>query len=92
MYSLAYRLSKTVVENSGASSDIILNTIEKSKKENWGYNAKTGKYCNLLEDGILDSAKALRVALENAISTASMILLIDCLVLDDEEETKTEEK
>lgn len=83
---------KTVVENSGASSDIILNTIEKSKKENWGYNAKTGKYCNLLEDGILDSAKALRVALENAISTASMILLIDCLVLDDEEETKTEEK
>ena len=35
---------KTVVENSGASSDIILNTIEKSKKENWGYNAKTKKY------------------------------------------------
>lgn len=82
---------KTVVENSGVSSDIILSTIEKSKKDNWGYNAKTGKYCNLLDDGILDSAKALRVSLENAISTASMILLIDCLVLEDETDKKEQE-
>ena len=83
---------KTVVDNSGASSDLVLNTIEKTKKENWGYNAKTGEYCDLLKDGILDSAKVLRVALENAISTASMILLVDCLILEDEENKPTTEQ
>ena len=46
----------------------------------------TRKYCNLIEDGILDSAKVIRVALDNAISTASMILLVDCTILDEEEE------
>lgn len=77
---------KTIVENSGVSGDIVIENIKKSSKEYYGYNAKTGKYCNLIEDGILDSAKVIRVALNNAISTASMILLVDCTILEDEEE------
>lgn len=75
-------IMKTVAENSGVSGDIVLDKI-KTMKPGIGYNAKTGKYSNLVEDGVLDSAKVLRSALENSISTASMILMIDCTVTED---------
>ena len=79
----------TIISNSGKTDpSVVIRDIEKSSKEYYGYNAKTGKYCNLLEDGVLDSAKVIRVALENAISTASMILLIDCTILEDTDEEK----
>ena len=78
---------KTIAENTGTSGDIVLEAIGKSKA-GVGFNAKTKKYCNLLEEGILDSAKAIRVAIENAISAASMVLLIDCVVIDDPEPEK----
>ena len=74
---------RTVVENSGMCGDVVLNELKKTKKENWGYNAKTKKYCYLVDDGILDSSKVLRVALENSVSTASMILLTDCIIYDE---------
>lgn len=87
MESLPIILS-TIISNSGKSDpSVVVRDIEKSGKEYFGYNAKTGKYCNLIEDGVLDSAKVIRVALENAISTASMILLIDCTIIE-EPETK----
>lgn len=79
----------TIADNSGASADVILSTQAAQKKENVGYNAKTKKFENLIDSGILDSAKCIRVALENAISTAAMILLIDCTIID--EEKKEEE-
>lgn len=78
---------RTIAYNAGASVDVVEKTIEKSKKENYGFNAKTKKYEDLVEAGILDSAKVLRVSLENAISAASMILLIDCTVVEEGEKT-----
>lgn len=82
---------KSVAENSGVSGDVVVSELSKTKKPGWGYNAKTRKFCNLVEQGILDSSKALRVALENSVSTASMILLTDCIIYD-EPVVKTEEK
>ena len=82
-------IMKTIAENSGVSGDVVLADIKKGKK-NYGYNAKTKTYCDLCEAGVLDSAKVLRVALENSVSTASMILLIDCVIIDEEE--KKEDK
>lgn len=84
-------IMKTIAENSGVSGDVVLAEMKKTKKENWGYNAKTKKYCDLSDSGILDSAKVLRVALENAVSTASMILLIDCVIYEEQKENKTNE-
>ena len=72
---------RTVVENAGVSADVVLEEVTKSKKENWGYDAKNKKYVNLANAGILDSTKVLRVALENSISTASTILLIDNVIV-----------
>lgn len=78
---------KTIAENSGASGDVVLEALKKKTSKPWGYNAKTKKYGYLLEEGILDSAKCLRVALENSISAAAMILLIDCTIIEDNTES-----
>lgn len=82
---------QTVVENAGISSAIVIDNILKSKKDNYGFNAKTKKYCNLLDSGILDSTKAVRVALENAISTASTILLIDSAIINEDDSSENNE-
>lgn len=81
-------IMRTIIENSGESADLIMDTIRRSRKENFGFNAKTKKLGDLLENGILDSAKAVRSALNNAISTAGTILQIDCCVIEDREKTK----
>jgi chaperonin GroEL len=81
-------IMKTIAENAGESGDVVLNTVRKHKKEYWGFNAKTKTYEDLLNAGVLDSTKALRVSLENAVSTAAMILLIDCSLLEENEEDK----
>ena len=60
--------------------------MKKSKKENFGYDAKNKRYVDLPESGILDSSKVLRVSLENAISTASTILLIDKVIYPESKE------
>lgn len=77
---------KTVAENAGVSGDVVLEAVRNFKKSNYGYNAKTKKFEDLLEAGVLDSSKAVRVALENAISTAAMVLLIDGSIYEDESE------
>ena len=76
---------KTIAINSGNSGDVVLEYLKKAKP-GIGYNAKTKKYGNLLNEGILDSAKAIRVALENSISAAAMVLLTDCTIIPESEE------
>lgn len=83
-------IMRTVVENCGVSGDVVIENVMLQKKENIGFNAKTKKYENLVDSGILDSTKAVRVALNNAISTASTILLIDSCVIE-KKEKKNEE-
>ena len=77
---------KTIAENSGKSGDVVLEELKKPTVKPWGYNAKSKKYGYLLEEGVLDSAKAIRVALENSVSAAAMVLLTDCTVIDEPED------
>lgn len=82
-------IMKTVVDNCQQENGIcVIKEVSKSKKENWGWNAKTREYCDLVESGVLDSAKSVRVALENAVSTAAMVLLTDCTIVEEPEKTK----
>lgn len=74
-----------VCNNAGIPGDEVISKLLSSKKGK-GFNAKTKKYSDLIKDGILDSAKVLRVSLENSISAASMILLTDCAITDEQEE------
>ena len=81
---------QTIAENSGINGDVMVKTlVENQLLKNYGYNAKTGEYGNLVEMGVLDSAKVLRVALENAVSAASMCLLTSCTITELPEETCT---
>lgn len=76
-------IAKTIGENSGINGEVLLKTLtENQALSNYGYNAKTGEYGNLVEMGVLDSAKVLRVALENAVSAASMCLLTAYTITD----------
>lgn len=81
-------IMETIINNSGESSEVIMNKLRSSRQEYKGFNAKTKKVENLIEGGVLDSTKVLRVSLENSISAASMILLIDCTIIDEPEEKK----
>jgi chaperonin GroEL len=50
----------------------------------FGFNAATGTFENLIESGVIDPVKVVRVALENASSVAGTVLLTDCVVIDEE--------
>lgn len=75
-------ITSTIAENCGECGKIVIKEISDS---GLGYNAKTGEYCDLIEAGVLDSAKSLRVAIENACSAASMVLLTDSVVIEEPE-------
>ena len=53
-----------------------------TKKKNWGFDALREEYCDVLERGIIDPAKVARAAIENAASTAAMILTTETLVTE----------
>ena len=74
--------------NAGIEPSVIVRDVQKGEKD-FGYNARTGKFVNMIEDGIIDPTKVTRIALENAASVASMILTTECAVVPKTEETKT---
>ena len=63
-----------------------INLLEESAK-NFGYDAKEGKYVDMLKEGIIDPTKVTRIALENAASVAGMILTTECALVDIKEES-----
>jgi chaperonin GroEL len=73
---------KQIAINAGVSSDVVVNTIVASDNKNFGYNARTDKYEDLIAAGVIDPKKVSRVALENASSAAGMILLTECAMID----------
>lgn len=80
-------IMKTIIDNCGESSAVIMDRL-RDAADGIGFNAKTKQIEDLFKAGVLDSAKVVRVSLENSISTASMILLTDCTIIEDNEECK----
>jgi chaperonin GroEL len=76
---------RTIVENAGGEGSVIIAKILEGKGD-FGYNAKTDEYVNMLKAGIIDPKKVTRVALENAASVAGMILTTECALVDIKEE------
>ena len=76
---------RQIVNNAGLEGAVIVNEVRNGKGD-YGYNARTGKFENLLETGVIDPAKVARVALENAASIAGMFLTTECVVADKKEE------
>lgn len=78
-----------ICENAGVNILSVAIKIENNPSEsNYGYNANTGIYEDLIKAGIIDPTKVTRVALENAASVASMLLMCECVIADEVEEPK----
>ena len=79
---------RQIAENSGEEGAIVLGKVNDSKDNNFGYNALTGDYEDLVKAGVLDPTKVVRIALQNAGSISSLMLTTEALVAEIQEETK----
>ncbi len=78
---------RQIVENAGIEASIVVYNVLNGK-DDYGFNARTEAYENLKKSGVIDPTKVTRVALENAASIASMILITECVIADNPEEEK----
>ena len=77
---------RTIVENAGGEGSVVINKVLEGKKD-FGYDAKSEAYVDMLKAGIIDPKKVTRIALENAASVAGMILTTECALIDIKEDT-----
>lgn len=80
---------RQIVANAGIEESVICNKV-KLETGNFGYNAKTDTFEDLVKAGVIDPAKVTKTALRNAASIASMILTTDCVIVEKQEEHKCE--
>ena len=76
---------RTIVENAGGEGSVVVSKVLEGKKD-FGYDAKTDQYVDMLKAGIIDPKKVTRIALENAASVAGMILTTECALIDIKED------
>jgi chaperonin GroEL len=73
---------RQIAENGGLEGSIVVNKVRESKETNYGFNAATGDYEDLVKAGVIDPTKVSRTALQNAASVASLMLTTMALVAD----------
>ena len=76
---------RQIAYNAGVEGAVVVQKVREGK-DDYGYNARTDEYENLLAAGVIDPAKVTRVALENAASIAGMFLTTECVIADKKEE------
>jgi chaperonin GroEL len=73
---------RAIAENSGQDGAVVVNRVRRMKGRSEGYDAERNTYCDLVEAGIIDPAKVVRIALQNAASVAGVLLTTSCLVTE----------
>lgn len=76
---------RQIVANAGGEGSVVVNKVKEGTAD-FGFNARTEKYENLIAAGVIDPTKVSRVALQNAASVASMILTTECILAEEKEE------
>ncbi|MBK7875954.1 MAG: chaperonin GroEL [Planctomycetes bacterium] len=74
--------ARQIATNAGLDGAVVIQNIRSNKTKNWGYNAATETYEDLVKSGVIDPTKVVRTALQNAASVASLLLTTDALVSD----------
>jgi len=82
-----YTPLRQIAINAGYDGSVILSKVQEGKKD-FGFNAQTEKFENFYETGVIDPAKVVRVALENAASVANMMITSSCLIYEKPEKKK----
>lgn len=76
---------RQIVENAGLEGSVVVQKVREGK-DDFGYNARTEQYENLMQTGVIDPTKVARIALENAASIAGMLLTTECVISEIKEE------
>src|SRR5438876_655526 len=79
---------RIIVQNAGAEGAIVVGKVKESAKLNYGYNAQTGEFEDLVLAGVIDPTKVTRTALQNAASIAGLLLTTECVVGEKKEKEK----
>jgi len=80
---------RQIVANAGLEPAVYLQKVRESENQNYGFDARSEQFVDMLEAGIIDPTKVVRSALENAASVASLLLTTECVVVEEPEEEKT---
>merc|ERR1719409_444307 len=75
-----------IASNAGAEGAVVCGELLKSDDPKFGYNAQTGEYVNMMDEGIIDPAKVVRTAVVDASSIASLMMTAEAMVADLPEE------
>jgi chaperonin GroEL len=79
---------RMIAQNAGAEGSIIVGKVKESKDKNFGYNAQTDAFEDLVAAGVIDPTKVTRTALQNAASIAGLLLTTECVVVEKKEKDK----
>jgi len=79
---------RCIASNAGVEGSIVVEKVRSSKDKNFGYNAQTDEYEDLVAAGVIDPTKVTRTALQNAASVAGLLLTTECVVVEKKEEEK----
>ncbi len=79
---------RQIAQNAGHEGAVVVGRIRDSKDENFGFDAETGEFTDLVKAGVIDPAKVTRLALQNAASVAGLMLTTEALVADIKEDEK----
>ena len=79
---------RMIAQNAGAEASIVVGKVKESKDKNFGYNAQTDAFEDLVAAGVIDPTKVTRTALQNAASIAGLLLTTECVVVEKKEKEK----
>jgi len=80
--------TRQIALNAGSEGAVVIGKIRESKDENFGFNAETGEYGDMVKMGVIDPAKVTRLALQNAASIAGLMLTTEALVAELKEDDR----
>jgi chaperonin GroEL len=73
---------RQISDNAGTDGSIVIGKVLENKDPQWGYNAQTGKYTDLVKDGVIDPTKVVRAALQHAGSVAGLLITTEAMIAD----------
>ena len=73
---------RQIAENAGAEGSIVVGKVSENKSQTWGFNAQTEEYVDMIEAGIVDPAKVVRTALQDAASVAGLLITTEAMVAE----------
>ena len=77
---------KQIAENAGADGSIVAGKLSESNDKNFGFDAQSGKYVDMIKSGIIDPAKVVRTALQDAASVAGLLITTEAMVAEKPED------